>query len=182
MKTFDPSEACLMAPGLSIGGGSSQAWSRSGASEIEPFAIRVTTKRLPKMPGITGMSSGNQRRRSGTGGYPSRLVRPCQDLSIAGKRSVLDGSRSGLFFEAVRIVKEMREENTMEKNQDFKSGETCRGPFSSNTKGRTSKPSSKRSSGSKSRKRHRCLRLKKAEWPYADCYLGDGWSVAYRVS
>jgi DNA (cytosine-5)-methyltransferase 1 len=34
---------------------------------------------------------------------------PCQDLSIAGKRAGLDGDRSGLFFEAVRIIKEMRE-------------------------------------------------------------------------
>jgi DNA (cytosine-5)-methyltransferase 1 len=34
---------------------------------------------------------------------------PCQDLSVAGKRAGLDGNRSGLFFEAVRIIKEMRE-------------------------------------------------------------------------
>ena len=34
---------------------------------------------------------------------------PCQDLSIAGKRTGLAGARSGLFMEQVRIVKEMRE-------------------------------------------------------------------------
>ena len=34
---------------------------------------------------------------------------PCQDLSVAGKRAGLDGNRSGLFFEAIRIIKEMRE-------------------------------------------------------------------------
>ena len=34
---------------------------------------------------------------------------PCQDLSVAGKRAGLDGERSGLFFEAVRIIREMRE-------------------------------------------------------------------------
>ena len=34
---------------------------------------------------------------------------PCQDLSVAGKRAGLDGMRSGLFFEATRIIKEMRE-------------------------------------------------------------------------
>lgn len=33
---------------------------------------------------------------------------PCQDLSVAGKRAGLDGERSGLFMEQVRIVKEMR--------------------------------------------------------------------------
>jgi DNA (cytosine-5)-methyltransferase 1 len=34
---------------------------------------------------------------------------PCQDLSVAGKRAGLEGERSNLFFEAVRIIKEMRE-------------------------------------------------------------------------
>lgn len=34
---------------------------------------------------------------------------PCQDLSVAGKRAGLAGSRSGLFYDQVRIVKEMRE-------------------------------------------------------------------------
>ena len=34
---------------------------------------------------------------------------PCQDLSIAGRRAGLAGERSGLFMEAVRIIKEMRE-------------------------------------------------------------------------
>ena len=34
---------------------------------------------------------------------------PCQDLSVAGKRAGLEGERSGLFHEAVRIIKEMRD-------------------------------------------------------------------------
>lgn len=34
---------------------------------------------------------------------------PCQDLSVAGKRAGLDGERSNLFFEAIRIIKEMRD-------------------------------------------------------------------------
>lgn len=33
---------------------------------------------------------------------------PCQDLSVAGKRAGLDGERSGLFYEAIRVIKEMR--------------------------------------------------------------------------
>ena len=33
---------------------------------------------------------------------------PCQDLSVAGKRAGLDGERSGLFMEQIRIIKEMR--------------------------------------------------------------------------
>ena len=34
---------------------------------------------------------------------------PCQDLSVAGKGGGLEGSRSGLFYEAIRIIKEMRD-------------------------------------------------------------------------
>ena len=34
---------------------------------------------------------------------------PCQDLSVAGKRTGLEGERSGLFMEQIRIVKEMRQ-------------------------------------------------------------------------
>lgn len=33
---------------------------------------------------------------------------PCQDLSVAGKRAGLEGERSGLFMEQIRIIKEMR--------------------------------------------------------------------------
>lgn len=36
---------------------------------------------------------------------------PCQDLSVAGKRAGLAGERSGLFFEAIRIIREMREDD-----------------------------------------------------------------------
>ena len=36
---------------------------------------------------------------------------PCQDLSVAGKRAGLNGERSGLFMEQIRIVKEMREKD-----------------------------------------------------------------------
>ena len=36
---------------------------------------------------------------------------PCQDLSVAGKRAGLDGERSGLFMEQIRIIKEMRDES-----------------------------------------------------------------------
>jgi DNA (cytosine-5)-methyltransferase 1 len=34
---------------------------------------------------------------------------PCQDLSVAGKRAGIDGGRSSMFFEATRIIKEMRD-------------------------------------------------------------------------
>ena len=76
------------------------------ASEIEPFPIRVTTKRLPFMKyygNISAMDGGKIE--------PVDIITfgsPCQDMSIAGRRDGLDGSRSSLFYEAVRIIKEMR--------------------------------------------------------------------------
>ena len=76
------------------------------ASEIEPFPIRVTTKRLPFMKHY-----GDVSRMDGGKIKPVDIITfgsPCQDMSIAGRREGLDGSRSSLFYEAVRIVKEMR--------------------------------------------------------------------------
>lgn len=76
------------------------------ASEIEPFPIRVTTKRLPFIKHYGDISCMD-----GSKIEPVDIITfgsPCQDLSIAGKRDGLDGKRSGLFYEAIRIVKEMR--------------------------------------------------------------------------
>lgn len=56
---------------------------------------------------------------------------PCQDLSIAGKRAGLSGERSGLFMEAVRIIKEMREA-TNGKYPQYAVWENVPGAFSSN--------------------------------------------------
>lgn len=76
------------------------------ASEVEPFPIRVTTKRLPFMKHYGDISAMN-----GAEIEPVDIITfgsPCQDMSVAGKRAGLDGSRSNLFYEAIRIVKEMR--------------------------------------------------------------------------
>ena len=76
------------------------------ASEIEPFAIRVTTKRLPFMKHLGDINAVN-----GSQIDPVDIITfgsPCQDMSIAGKREGLGGSRSGLFYEAIRVIKEMR--------------------------------------------------------------------------
>ena len=76
------------------------------ASEIEPFPIRVTTKRLPFMKHYGDISAMN-----GAEIEPVDIITfgsPCQDMSVAGRRAGLDGSRSNLFYEAVRIIKEMR--------------------------------------------------------------------------
>ena len=91
--------------GFPLGGvlaGITPLWS----SEIEPFAVRVTTKRLPQMEHYGDVSALN-----GAELPPVDIITfgsPCQDMSIAGKRSGLDGARSSLFYEAVRIIKEMR--------------------------------------------------------------------------
>ena len=56
---------------------------------------------------------------------------PCQDLSIAGRRAGLAGERSGLFMEAVRIIKEMRKA-TDGVYPTFAIWENVPGAFSSN--------------------------------------------------
>lgn len=56
---------------------------------------------------------------------------PCQDLSVAGERRGLAGERSNLFFESVRIVREMREA-TNGVYPKFFVWENVTGAFSSN--------------------------------------------------
>ncbi len=78
------------------------------ASEIEPFCISVTKKNFPNMKHL-----GNVLDVHGDQIEPVDLITfgsPCQDLSLANNsRQGLSGSRSNLFMEAVRIIKEMRE-------------------------------------------------------------------------
>ena len=99
------------------------------ASEIEPFPIRVTTKRFPNM-----IHFGDVTKLNGAVLPPVDIITfgsPCQDMSIAGKRAGLDGSRSNLFYEAIRIVKEMRYA-TNGKYPRFIVWENVPGAFSSN--------------------------------------------------
>ncbi len=77
------------------------------ASEIEPFSIRVTKARFPEM-----LHVGDITRLSGEELPPVDIVcggSPCQDLSSANfGRSGLQGERSALFFEQIRVIKELR--------------------------------------------------------------------------
>lgn len=76
------------------------------ASEIEPFCIRVTTKRIPQMKHYGDISKIN-----GSEIEPVDIITfgsPCQNLSLAGNRSGLNGEKSSMFFEAIRVIKEMR--------------------------------------------------------------------------
>lgn len=75
------------------------------ASEVEPFPIRVTTKRLPQVQHLGDINKIN-----GANVPPVDIITGgfcCQDLSVAGKRAGLHGERSGLFFQVIRIIKEM---------------------------------------------------------------------------
>ena len=98
-------------------------------SEIEPFPIAVTEKRLPFVKHLGDINSIN-----GAEIEPVDIVTfgsPCTDLSVAGKRQGLNAERSGLFFQAIRIIKEMRGA-TNGKYPRFAVWENVTGAFSSN--------------------------------------------------
>lgn len=144
------------------------------ASEIEPFAVRVTTKRLPQMKHYGDVSSLN-----GADLPPVGIITfgsPCQDMSIAGKRSGLDGSRSSLFYEAVRIIKEMRCA-TNGKYPRFAVWENVPGAFSSN-KGEDFRCVLE----SLCRVRDETVSVPRHEkWSAAGNIVADGFSIAWRV-
>jgi DNA (cytosine-5)-methyltransferase 1 len=100
------------------------------ASEIEKFPIEVTTIRFPNMKHLGDITGVN-----GAEIEPVDIISagsPCQDLSVAGKRAGLDGARSGLFMDFMRIVREMREA-TDGRYPRFIIWENVPGAFSSNT-------------------------------------------------
>ena len=155
------------------------------ASEVEPYPIAVTRSRFPAMRHL-----GDVSKVSGADIEPIDVITfgsPCQDLSVAGKRAGLkhtengdeETTRSGLFMEAVRIIKEMREKSGGI-YPAFAVWENVPGAFSSN-KGEDFKTVLEE-----------LIRITEPEapplpapgkngWPYADCIVGDGWSVAWRV-
>lgn len=143
------------------------------ASEIEPFPIRVTTKRLPQMKHYGDISKMN-------GGEipPVDIITfgsPCQDMSVAGKRDGLSGSRSSLFYEAVRIIKEMRCK-TDGRYPRFIVWENVPGAFSSN-KGEDFRAVLEEVCKIKE---NNVSVPKPSKWQSAGKILGDGYSVAWR--
>lgn len=98
------------------------------ASEIEAFPISVTEKHFPNMKHLGDITKIN-----GAEIEPVDVINlgsPCQDLSVAGKRAGFKGPRSGLFMEAVRIIREMREK-TNGQYPRFAVWENVPGAFSS---------------------------------------------------
>ena len=146
------------------------------ASEIEPFPIRVTTKRLPFMKhygDISQMDGGKIE--------PVDMITfgsPCTDMSVAGRRAGLEGQQSVLFYQAIRIIKEMRCA-TNGKYPRYIVWENVPGAFSSNG-GEDFKAVLEAVIGV-AEPETQVPMPEKSRWPYADCYMGDGWSVAYRV-
>lgn len=143
-------------------------------SEIEPFPIAVTEKRLPFVKHLGDINSVN-----GAEIEPVDIITfgsPCTDLSVAGKRQGLNAERSGLFFQAIRIIKEMRGA-TNGKHPRFAVWENVTGAFSSN--------------GGED---FRCVleefcKIKDADlsvpkpekWTKAGEIMGENFSVAYRT-
>lgn len=154
------------------------------AAEVEPYPIAVTNNRFPKMKHL-----GDVSKVKGGEIEPVDIITfgsPCQDMSVAGKRAGLkhtavgdeETTRSGLFMEAIRIIKEMRVK-TNGICPRYAVWENVPGAFSSN-KGedfrtvleefiKITEPDAVMPA------------VPQAGWAYADCISGDGWSIAYRV-
>ena len=151
------------------------------SSEIESFPLKVTAKRFPRVKQLGDITKIDGRKIE-----PVDVITfgsPCQDLSIAGKRAGLDGERSGLFMEAVRIIKEMRDETSTGTDESvrprFAVWENVPGAFSSN-KGEDFRvvleEMCKIKDGNAA-----IPRPKNWKWNTAGLIVGDGYSVAWRV-
>lgn len=154
------------------------------ASEVEPYPIAVTRSRFPGM-----IHLGDVSKVRGGDLKPVDVITfgsPCQDMSIAGKRAGIkheengdeETTRSGLFMEAARIIREMREA-TNGMYPTFAVWENVPGAFSSNK-------------GEDFRLVLQTLvqivepeadvpGVPKGGWAYADCWMGPEWSIAYRT-
>ena len=175
---FDGSGTCPLAAAMC---GITPVW----ASEIEPYPIRVTQKNFPRMKHLGDITQIN-----GAEIEPVDIVTfgsPCQDLSVAGtQKGLISGKRSSLFFEAIRIIMEMREA-THGKYPRYAVWENVPGALSSN-QGRdffavlrafveaaggdgADVPESGWGGG----------KTRKPVWRNAGCVVGEGYSVAWRM-
>ena len=144
------------------------------ASEIEPFPIRVTTVRFPNMKHYGDIST-----LKGSELEPVNIITfgsPCQDMSVAGKREGLGGNRSSLFYEAIRIIKEMREA-TNGKYPRYIVWENVPGAFSSN-RGEDFKAVLTEICKVKE---EQVSVPKPSKWENAGRIMGDSFSVAWRL-
>ena len=153
------------------------------ASEIEPLPILVTKKNFPEMKhlGDIGYIKGDKI-------DPVTIISggsPCQDMSIAGQRAGLDGDRSGLFRQQIRIVKEMRNSDTKRGRTGkdirprFMVWENVPGAFSSN-RGGDFQAVLQEIAGIADETAAVPLPPKN-KWAEAGCIMGDTFSIAWRT-
>ena len=102
---------------------------------------------------------------------------PCQDMSVAGKRQGLGAERSGLFYEAIRVIKEMREK-TDGKYPRYIVWENVQGAFSSN-RGEDFRQVIREIIGIKGCE---ASAPRPSKWAGAGCVMADDFSVADRKS
>lgn len=144
------------------------------ASEVEPFPIRVTQKNLPQVKHL-----GDIKDIDGSEIEPVDIISfgsPCQDLSIAGKRAGLEGKKSNLFYEAIRVIKEMRCKSNG-KYPRYLLWENVPGAFSSN-KGEDFRCVLEEITKIKDS----TVKLSRpSRWQSAGEILGDNFSLAWRV-
>lgn len=144
------------------------------SSEVEPFPIRVTQKNLPQVKHLGDIKDIN-----GSEIEPVDIISfgsPCQDLSIAGKRAGLEGKKSNLFYEAIRVIKEMRCK-TNGKYPRYLLWENVPGAFSSN-KGEDFRCVLEEIT----RIKDSTIKLTRPKkWEKAGEILGDNFSLAWRV-
>ena len=109
---------------------------------------------------------------------------PCQDLSVAGKRAGLDGQRSGLFMEQIRVIREMRENDRRNGRTDelirprYMVWENVPGALSSNggEDFRTVLEETARIVDQDA-----VIPRPDTKWTPSGCVMGNGWSIAWRV-
>ena len=153
------------------------------ASEIEPLPMLITKKNFPDMPhhgDIRYMNGGTVEAVTAIAGGS-----PCQDMSVAGQRAGLDGSRSNLFHEQIRIIKEMREHDRKAGRTDkyirprFMVWENVPGAFSSN-KGKDFQ-AVLQAIVSVTDDTATVPLPPKGKWQSAGCIMGDTYSIAWRT-
>lgn len=84
-------------------------WECVAVCEVDPFASAVLAQRHPGVPNLGDVTKVTAEQIAALGQIDLIVFgSPCQDLSVAGKRKGLDGERSGLFFDAIRIVQHAR--------------------------------------------------------------------------
>ena len=155
------------------------------ASEIEPYPIAVTKNHFPSMKHVGSVTDIK-----GSELEPVDIITfgsPCQDLSVAGKQAgIHEGARSSLFFQAIRIIEEMREKDIADGRTGkfirprFAVWENVPGAYSSNG-GKDFRAVLQAFCDIRGEHNHIVPMPPGGRWKPAGCVVGNGWSVAWRT-